>query len=109
MITMVAEQEDVVPRARYRVAVPEWVENDGIAKMIGFELEQIGYNPVLFVFDGNIPEDVDYLLTFGPYDRILPIWQNSARIALSRRPVVIHWNTEGMPDLRIPLKVVRTL
>jgi hypothetical protein len=109
MVTMIAEQKDVVPRDRYRVAVPEWVEDDGIAKMIGFELEQIGYNPHLFFFDSNIPEDVDYLLTFGPYNRILPIWQNNARIALSRRPVVIHWNTEGMPDLRIPPKVVRAL
>ena len=106
---MIAEQENVVPRDRYRVAVPEWVENDGIANMIAFELEQIGYSPVLFFFDSNIPENVDYLLTFGPYNRILPIWQNNARIALSRRPVVIHWNTEGMPDLRIPLKVVRVL
>jgi len=109
MVTIIPEQEDVVPRDRYRVAVPAWVEDDGIAKMIGFELEQIGYNPVLFFFDSNIPEDVDYLLTFGPYNRILPIWQNNARIALSRRPVVIHWNTEGMPDLRIPPKVVRAL
>ena len=109
IITMIAEQEHVVPRDRYRVAVPEWVENDGIAKMIGFELEQIGYDPVPFFFDSNIPEGVDYLLTFGPYNRILPIWQNNARIALSRRPVVIHWNTEGMPDLRIPPTVVRAL
>lgn len=106
---MIAEQADVVPRDRYRVAVPEWSENDGIARMIGFELEQIGYNPVLFFFDSNIPEDVDYLLTFGPYNRILPIWQNNARRAPSRRPVVIHWNTEGMPDLRIPPKVIGAL
>jgi len=106
---MIADQESVVPRERYRVAVPEWVGDDGIAKMIAFELEQIGYYPVLFFFDSKIPEDVDYLLTFGPYNRILPIWQNNARIAPSRRPVVIHWNTEGMPDLRMPPKVVRTL
>jgi len=80
-----------------------------MAKMIGFELEQIGYDPVLFFFDSNIPEDIDYLLTFGPYNRILPIWQNNARIAPNRRPVVIHWNTEGMPDLRIPLRIVRAI
>jgi len=104
-----ADQENVVLRDGYRVAVPEWVEDDGIAKMIGFELEQLGYNPVPFFFDRNIPEDVDYLLTFGPYNRILPIWQNNARITPSRRPVVIHWNTEGMPDLRIPPKIIRTL
>lgn len=106
---MIVEQEDVVTRDRYRVAVPEWVEDDGIATMIGFELEQMGHDPVLFFFDRNIPKDVDYLLTFGPYNKILPIWQNNARLALSHRPVVIHWNTEGMPDLRIPPKVVRAL
>ena len=106
---MNAEQVDLVPRDRYRVAVPEWVEDDGIAKMIGFELKQIGYNPILFFFDSHIPEDVDFLLTFGPYNRILPIWQNNARTELCRRPVVIHWNTEGMPDLRIPPRVVRAL
>jgi hypothetical protein len=108
-VTMRAEQETIIPRDSYRVAVPEWVEDDGIAKMIGFELEQIGYHPVLFTFDSNIPADVDYLLTFGPYNRILPIWQNNARLARSRRPVVIHWNTEGMPDLRIPPRVVSAL
>ena len=106
---MRVEQENVVTQDRNRVAIPEWVEDDGIAKMIGFELEQIGYNPVLFFFENNIPEDVDYLLTFGPYNRILPLWQNNARTALSRRPVVIHWNTEGMPDLRIPPKFVQLL
>lgn len=108
MVTMI-EHADVVPRNRYRVAVPEWVEDDGIAKMIGFELEQIGYSPVLFSFDHNLPDGIDYLLTFGPYNKILPIWQNNARIPLSRRPVVIHWNTEGMPDLRIPSKIVSAL
>jgi hypothetical protein len=109
MVTMNAEQEKAVPQDRYRVAIPEWVESDGIAKMIGFELEQIGHTPVLFSFDSNIPKNVDYLLTFGPYNRILPIWQNNSRTALSRRPVVIHWNTEGMPDLRIPPGIIRAL
>jgi hypothetical protein len=106
---MIAEQTDAIPRNRCRVAVPEWVEDDGIAKMIGYELKQIGYDPVLFFFDRHIPEAVDYLLTFGPYNRILPLWQNNARQAAGRRPVVIHWNTEGMPDLRVPPAVVRTL
>jgi hypothetical protein len=109
MASMTAEQSGIMPRDGYRVAVPEWVEDDGIAKMISFELNQIGYNPVLFSFESNIPEDIDYLLTFGPYNRILPIWQKNAHKAPGRRPVVIHWNTEGMPDLRIPPKVVRAL
>lgn len=104
---MVAEKDNIVSRQRYRVAVPEWVEDDGIARMIGSELEQIGYTPVLFYFDSDVPKDVDYLLTFGPYNRILPLWQKNALRPLSRQPVVIHWNTEGMPDVRIPPAVIR--
>lgn len=94
---------------KYRVAIPEWVEDDGIAKMIGFELEKIGYEPILFLFDHAIPKDVNYLLTFGPYNRILPIWQSNARVPVMQRPITIHWNTEGMPDLRVPLPVIRAL
>lgn len=106
---MAAEHNDIVLRDRLRIAVPEWVEDDGIAKMIGYELEQMGHDPVLFSFDRNIPSDVDYLLTFGPYNRILPLWQKSANATRNSRPVVIHWNTEGMPDPRIPTVIVRTL
>lgn len=106
---MFADQKDNTAGGKCRVAVPEWVEDDGIARMISFELEQIGYEPVLFFFDKDIPTQVDYLLTFGPYNKLLPIWQNNARIALDHRPVVIHWNTEGMPDLRIPPSVIRVL
>lgn len=103
------QQEFIIPQGRYRVAVPEWVEDDGIAKMLSFELEQIGYDPVLFRFDDDIPTDVDYLLTFGPYNKILPIWQKNACTSPSRRAVTIHWNTEGMPDLRIPFRIVKAL
>lgn len=109
ILTTHGQQELIMPRDRYRVAVPEWIEDDGIAKMLSFELEQIGYNPVLFSFDDDVPTDVDYLLTFGPYNRILPIWQKNANASPQRRPVTIHWNTEGMPDLRIPLRIVKAL
>lgn len=104
----IAKEETQAPQ-KYRVAIPEWVEDDGIAKMIGFELEKIGYEPILFLFDHAIPKDINYLLTFGPYNRILPIWQSNARLPVMQRPITIHWNTEGMPDLRVPSPVLRAL
>lgn len=109
VINMVAEQQHSTSRDRYQVAIPEWAEDDGIAKMIGFELQQLGHNPILFSFNNAIPQGVDYLLTFGPYNKILPIWEKNARQSSSRRPVVIHWNTEGMPDLRVPSKLIHWL
>jgi hypothetical protein len=54
-----------------------------------------------------VPDGIDVLLTFGPYGKILPIWQEAA----SRRPtpVVVHWNTEGMPDIKLPTSIIDLL
>ncbi len=106
---MIAKQREIASRHRYRVAIPEWVIDDGIANMIASELELMGHEPVLFYFGGRIPEDIDYLLTFGPYDTILPLWEKNALVQSRHRPIAIHWNTEGMPDPRIPSRVVGAL
>jgi hypothetical protein len=86
----------------YRIAIPRWEMRDEIALMIGKELKLLGHLPVYFFFYEDVPKDIDILLTFGPYGPILPIWQQAAERKSNPRPVVIHWNTEGIPDLRIP-------
>jgi hypothetical protein len=87
---------------KYRVAIPRWEMRDEIAFMIGTELKFLGHKPVYFFFNEDVPEGIDILLTFGPYGPILPIWQQAAERKQSARPIVIHWNTEGIPDLRVP-------
>jgi hypothetical protein len=90
------------------IAVAQWTKGDGIAKMIRYELEAMGYEPVVFSFDQCVPEGTEILLTFAPWNKILPLWQRSQESS-SHPPVVIHWNTEGMPDIRIHPKIMRIL
>jgi hypothetical protein len=90
------------PPAKYRIAVPRWELRDEIAFMIGSELKLLGHKPVYFFFYENVPEDIDILLTFGPYGKVLPIWQQAYLRGPEARPITIHWNTEGLPDLRLP-------
>lgn len=93
----------------FRVAIPRWELRDEIAFMIGSELKLLGHKPVYFFFYEDVPEAVDILLTFGPYGKILPIWQQAASRDQEIRPITIHWNTEGLPDLRIPPRMVDKL
>lgn len=93
----------------YRVAVTDWVPGDDIARMLGYELELLHHTPVYFYHDYPIPDEVDILLTFGPYNKILPVWRQAAEREAHRRPVVVHWNTEGLPDLRLPMPVMHAV
>lgn len=93
----------------FRVAIPEWSLGDGIARMIEYELYRLGHEPVVFPHDSTLPEDIDILLTFAPYSKVMRIWEQAAQRDGPRRPVVIHWNTEGLPDLRIPFPVIRKI
>jgi hypothetical protein len=91
----------------YQIAVLEWEELDGIASVLANELARLNQSPIPFRYGEPVPDGIDVLLTFGPYGKILPIWQEAA----SRRPspVVVHWNTEGMPDIKLPTSIIDLL
>ena len=99
---MINKESESFHAPKYRVAIPRWELRDEIAFMLGTELRGLGHKPVYFFFYEDVPEDIDLLLTFGPYGKILPIWQQAATRNKEKRPVTIHWNTEGIPDIRIP-------
>lgn len=85
-----------------KVAIVKWWDNDEIAQAIGHELSALGYTALYFRFDQPIPNDVDTVFSFAPYGKLLPLASKVSRISPEKRPIFVHWNTEGMPDLRIP-------
>ncbi len=92
-----------------RVAVVCWEPDDGIALVIGDEIRNLGYK--LSFLDPNSKQiaDVDFIFSFGPYGRFLTVPQLYANVPKKDRPIIVHWNTEGIPDLRIPWSIVRLL
>ena len=91
----------------YRVAVVKWSsERDGIAEVINYELEQLGHHPFYFKHDATIPGNIDVVFSFAPYGRFLPIPRQLTHMRPEQRPVFVHWNTEGMPDPRLPSSFV---
>src|SRR5688572_32490230 len=92
-----------------KIAVLQWFSHDGIARMICEELVNLGHHPVCFIYGAPIPSSVDVVLTHGPYGKLLPVWQQAAQLSSGKRSSVVHWNTEGYPDLRLPPLVMWTL
>ena len=62
----------------------------------------MGYEPVYFDHDDSIPGNVDFLFSFAPYGRFLPIAQQIRESPAKVRPFLIHWNFESLPNVNIP-------
>ncbi len=89
-------------RPTYTIALLHWTDHDGISAMMSDELTALGHHLASFVYGTPIPAGVDIVLSHGPHGELMPLWQQVARAPAARRPTVVHWNTEGFPDLRIP-------
>lgn len=84
------------------VALVKWGVSDGKSEPLKSELVALGYRVVIFRFDQDIPLDADVVFTFAPYGRLLQIPRRLSSRPESARPVWVHWNTEGVPNPRIP-------
>lgn len=91
------------------VAIPHGKEIDGITEVISDELSALGYQPVHFQIGSLIPEKAEVVFSYGPYGKFLTIPCQLAKMPLARKPIFVHWNTEGIPDPRIPWKIMSSI
>lgn len=91
------------------VAITKQNERDGIANVVADELSSLGYHPIHFQIGSPIPENAEVVFSFGPYGRFLTIPRQLAGIPPNLRPIFVHWNTEGIPDPRIPWNVMSSI
>lgn len=92
-----------------RVAVVRWAELDEIAEAIYHELAQLGYSPEFFAADSEIPVEHGVVFSHAPYGKLIPIVRQLEMLSANRRPLLVHWNTEGLPDLRLPWGLARSI
>jgi hypothetical protein len=88
----------------YRVAIPISWDGNGIAEAIYGELKNLGHQPFCFPLKSAVDEQADAIILFGPFGKFLHIPEQYMHLPKSERPVLVYWNTEGLPDPRIPLK-----
>ena len=90
----------------YIVAIIHRNGRDGIAEMIAYELIALGYHPVYFQIGSSIPENAGVVFSFGPDGRFLSVPRQLAGMPPDLRPIFVPWNTEGIPDPRIPWNIM---
>jgi hypothetical protein len=93
----------------YRVAVVQWTNRDEIAEAIVDSLHELSHTTQLFRFDAVVPKNIDVVFTYAPYGNFLNICRQLEHLPASQRPTFVHWNTEGIPDLRIPWPWMRAI
>lgn len=91
---------------RYRIAVVQWTAHDEIAEAIAAALVELGHEPVLFLNSDPIPAGVEIVFSFAPYGSLMALVKQLAGVPVDRRPILIHWNTEGIPDINLPWPLV---
>ena len=87
----------------------QWSENDGLAEIVANELTCLGYRPVFMQLNSPIPDDTATVLSYGPYGKLLSLVRKWDGLPVAQWPLLAHWNTEGLPDLRLPWPVMRAI
>lgn len=90
------------PTPPLRVVVIQWVPHDGMAHAIHAALTTLGHAATLADWDQPLPPDAQVVFSQGPYGRFLEVPYQLGRRPAAERPVLVHWNDEGLPDLRLP-------
>jgi hypothetical protein len=92
-----------------RVAVVLWQYVDGMAQAIAQALSQLGYDALPFIWDQPMPAGAQVILTHGPYGCFLSVPEKLAKLPPAERPLLVHWNDEGMPNLHLPWPMMSAL
>jgi glycosyltransferase involved in cell wall biosynthesis len=91
----------------YRVAIPKTVDGNGIAEAIYPELEKLGHRPFFFDLESEIPDRADVVFLFGPFGKFLHVPAQLSGKSQTSWPTFVYWNTEGLPDPRLPWGLVK--
>ena len=92
-----------------RVGVVMWQPYEGMAQAICEALRQSGHEVAPFAWKQPVPAGVDAVFSHGPYGRFLSVPSQLGQLPPNKRPLLVHWNDEGMPDLRLPWPILAGL
>jgi hypothetical protein len=90
----------------YRVAVVRWSGRDELSEAICASLQALGHEPYPFDAAADMPPGVDVVFSFAPYGNFMALVDRLAALPDALRPFLIHWNTEGIPDMHLPWEYV---
>ena len=85
-----------------RIGVVNWNEIDSIRAYIMATLEKLGCEVVDLPFDAKLPDNLDVVLMYGPYDSVVPLGKQLAALPAARRPQLVMLHVEQFPSPKLP-------
>jgi hypothetical protein len=87
-----------------------WDRNDGLMSAIQEALGSLGCQKITICLAGEpLPPDLDFIITLGPFGSLMPLANQLLAIPTSRRPKLVLWMTEMLPNPRLPVWLVNGL
>jgi hypothetical protein len=84
------------------VGVVFWQQGSEINRLASNTCRSLGCSVTDFLFDDQIPKNLDLILAFGPFGSLVPMARQLISLPLVNRPKLGLWMTEQFPNPSIP-------
>lgn len=96
-----------------RVAVV-WEQPNEMGTLISDVLSDLGCEVCNILYQAKLPQDLNVVLVYGPFDSLVPLANQLLACPLPRRPLFVLWMTEQLPNpalpewVRYPVGIIRS-
>jgi hypothetical protein len=91
-----------VANPKIRIGIPYWSRGDGVSILHSRIVENLGYEPVDFIYDQKLPESLTAIFLYGPWGSMTPMISQLRERSPENRPILIWWLTEQLPNPALP-------
>lgn len=85
-----------------RVGVVYWSPGDGLGSQTCGILNNLGHEPVDFLYNAKLPQNLDIIFMSGPFGSMVPVTNQLLALPPAERPAFIWWLTEQFPNPALP-------
>jgi hypothetical protein len=93
--------EKTVSTYTLRVAVI-WKEPDELGTLLSDVLADKGCKVINLLYEDRLPQDLDVVLVYGPFNSLVPLANQLLDWPSSQRPTFVLWMTEQFPSPALP-------
>lgn len=85
-----------------RIGLTYWNKIDHLGTTISSVLNKLGHDVIPFEASTCIPDQLDVILTYGPFGTLAPLGKQLTSYAEATRPAFVLWLTEQLTNPSIP-------
>lgn len=85
-----------------RIGIVYFADAEGVPALHSQIARRLGYEPVDFLWNARLPDHLDMVFMFGPWGSITPLANQLIAIPAERRPKLVWWLSEQLPNPSLP-------